>query len=153
MKSFDNLLEKKNTGELILVILFIIYLISRKKMSFKMAQMVDLPLIKLSIIGIALVLFFYSNKILGVLAIFVAYEIISESNDIMREDILYDETEEIEPKNTISVRKKFKPTLEQDIVFTMQPIVGINSFLDKPSYTSSYTDVFGAKRSDTSYLL
>jgi len=72
------------------------------------------------------------------------------AKDILREDILY-EIEETE--NNISVRKIFKPTLEQDIVFTMQPIVGVNSFLNKPSFSTSYTDVFGAKRADTSYLL
>ena len=69
MQYIDNLLEKRNMSQLMLVILFIIYLVIGLKMPDPLANIIDSPAGKIVVALIALLLFGYSNPILGVLGI------------------------------------------------------------------------------------
>ena len=81
MEYIDKLLEKRNMSQLVLVILFIIYLILGLKMPDSVANVIDSSVGKIVVCLIALLLFGYSNPILGVLGIMVAYQLIKSSSE------------------------------------------------------------------------
>ena len=68
--------DKKNMPETILTVLFIIYLVMGYNMPECVATMIDSTIGKILVVLAALMLFAYSNPILGVLALLVAYQMI-----------------------------------------------------------------------------
>lgn len=68
------------TEEIVLAAFFAIYLIMDYKVPECMAPLIDTLLGKLAIIGAALALFAYSNPILGILALLVAYQVIKHAS-------------------------------------------------------------------------
>ena len=134
-------LFKKNKCELVLTILFILYLIIGSEDNIKLAQIVDIPQIKAAIIIISFLLFVYCNKILGILGIFVAYEILNFSH-VMIKDSIIDENDFEDSgdrwKNVISGLNSF----EEEIIFKMMPCVGINSTPCSYKPLAAYNNVF-----------
>lgn len=63
----------------ILSILFVLYLISNKKLPTPVANLIDTPLGKVVIVILALSLFAYANPLLAILGIIVAYFMINAS--------------------------------------------------------------------------
>ena len=135
MEYFDKLLEKKNMPQLLLVILFILYLVLGFKMPHNVANAIDTNAGKLIVCVIALALFGYSNPILGILGIMVAYELIKSSSITTGSAALAKyyptETKKWSPFNA---RHQFPDTLEQEIVKKMAPIVQGGATLKKASY-------------------
>ena len=80
MEYFNELLEKKNMPQLVLVVLFIIYLLMGFKTPHSVANMIDSTVGKIVVAMFALLLFAYSNPILGVLGIFVAYQLVRSAS-------------------------------------------------------------------------
>ena len=80
MLYIDNLLEKRNMSQLILVVLFIIYLVMGLKMPDGVANMIDSTAGKIVVVLVALMLFAYSNPVLGVLALIVAYQLVKSAS-------------------------------------------------------------------------
>jgi uncharacterized membrane protein len=80
MESFSSLLKKEHRGELILVILFIIYLVLGLKTPEPIANIIDTLVGKIVIFIIVIYLFMNSNPILAVLSIFVAFDLIRRSS-------------------------------------------------------------------------
>ena len=80
MDYFSNLFDKKNMPQLVLVILFIIYLVMGYKMPSNVASAIDSTAGKIIVVVSALALFAYSNPILGVLALLVAYQLLKSSS-------------------------------------------------------------------------
>ena len=76
MDAFKDLLKKEKMGQVLLSILFLIYLIMGYKTPEVIANMVDNTLGKLVVIVIAVLLFSCCNPVLGVLGFIVAYELI-----------------------------------------------------------------------------
>ena len=76
MDYFSALFDKKNLPQLVLSVLFIIYLVMGYQMPHNVANAVDSTIGKVIIVVIALMLFAYSNPILGVLGLLVAYQLI-----------------------------------------------------------------------------
>ena len=68
--------DKKNMPQLVLTVLFIIYLVMGYKMPEGVATIIDTPVGKIAVAVIALMLFAYSNPVLGVLSLLVAYQMI-----------------------------------------------------------------------------
>ena len=62
--------------ELLLSVLFVIYLVMGYKMPEAVAVMIDSTVGKIVVVLGALMLFAYSNPVLGVLALLVAYQLI-----------------------------------------------------------------------------
>ena len=67
MNSFSNLIKNGNNGQIMLSILFSIYLIMGYKMPEKISELIDTIYGKIIVVVIALILFSYTNPILGVL--------------------------------------------------------------------------------------
>jgi len=123
----------KNKCELVLTLLFVLYVIIGNNDNLKLAQIVDIPQIKAIIIIISFLLFVYCNRILGILGIFVAYEIINFSHTMINENLLY------ELNNEAVVNGWTTPiiglnSIEEDIIFKMtpQPCFNLGKCLYKP---------------------
>ena len=114
----------KNKCELILSILFVLYLIIGNNDNLKLAQIVDIPQMKAAIIIVSFLLFVYCNKVLGILGIFVAYEILNFSHSMINENILNELNNEY-IDNRIS-NGWLTPivglnSMEEEIIFKMEP--------------------------------
>ena len=112
--------DKKNMPETILTVLFIIYLVMGYKMPECVATMIDSTIGKILVVLAALMLFAYSNPILGVLALLVAYQMIRGASVKTGMAGLeeYYPTEE-KKWSPFSPAHQFPYTLEQEVVKNM----------------------------------
>jgi hypothetical protein len=123
MESFDSLFKKQNMGQLILLILFIIYLLAGYKTPELLANGIDTIIGKMTVVFVALILFSKCHPILGVLGFVVAYELIRRSQIKTGTYALerYMPTEEKKASN-LTAFNQFPYTLEQEMVSKMAPI-------------------------------
>ena len=123
MDYFSELFKKDNMGQVILVILFLIYIIMGYKTPDSLASMVDTMIGKLVVIGFALALLFCCNPILGVLGLLVAFLLIQRCSIANGSAALnaYYPTEEKKYSN-LTAMNQFPYTLEQEVVSKMAPI-------------------------------
>ena len=124
MESMQSLFEKRRSSELILSALFVIYLIMGFHMPAPLANFIDSGLGKVIVVLCALMLFAYSNPVLAVLGVFVAYKLIISSSTTTGSGPLgmFAPTEE-KKWQQFSPIHKFPYTLEQEVVKNMAPIV------------------------------
>ena len=80
MDYFTTLFDKKNMPQLLLSILFVLYLVMGYKMPEGFAGLIDSTIGKITVVLVALMLFAYSNPILGVLALLVAYQMVKSAS-------------------------------------------------------------------------
>lgn len=123
MNYFSELFKKDSMGQVILVILFLIYIIMGYKTPEGLATMIDTIIGKLIIVLFALALLFYCNPILGVLGLFVAFLLIQRSSIANGSAALsaYYPTEKKKYSN-LTALNQFPYTLEQEVVSKMAPI-------------------------------
>jgi hypothetical protein len=123
MDSFSELFKKENLGQVMLCILFIIYLIMGYKMPDSVAGVIDTIYGKIGVAVIALVLFSYANPILGVLGFVVAFDIIRRSSMATGTFALDNYVPTEEKKETeLNAMNQFPYTLEQEVVKKMAPM-------------------------------
>jgi hypothetical protein len=120
MDYFSTLFEKKNMPQLVLLVLFVIYLVMGYKMPEGVATMVDSTIGKIIVILVALMLFAYSNPVLGVLGLLVAYQIL-KSASIKTGMAGLEEYYPTEQKkwSPFTPTHQFPYTLEQEVVKNM----------------------------------
>jgi hypothetical protein len=111
MNYASNLLNNK--CELILAVIFIVFLISKND-DKKLAVFVDKPEVKIYVIVVALSLFFFCNKLVGILAIFVAYDLLTLSHTLINTPILST------PRFSLFENK----SIEEEIIHKMIPHCG-----------------------------
>jgi hypothetical protein len=123
MEYLNSLLEKRNMPQFILTLLFVIFLVTGYRMPESVANLVDTTAGKIIIVIGALSLFAYSNPILGVLGVLVAYELIKRSYQVTGSAALeaYYPTEE-KKWSRFSPMHQFPYTLEQEMVKKMTNI-------------------------------
>ena len=145
MEYLNELLEKRNMPQLVLVILFIIYLLMGYKTPEGVATMIDSSFGKVIVALFALLLFAYSNPILGVLGIFVAYQIIRGASIRTGMAALeqYYPTEE-KKWSPFTKQHQFPYTLEQEIVKQMAP-QKFNTEYVKATYAPTLDDTYDAE--------
>lgn len=76
MDYFRDLFTKKHMPELVLAALLALYLVMGYQVPEGVATMIDTTFGKIVVVVIALMLFAYSNPVLGILALLVAYQLI-----------------------------------------------------------------------------
>ena len=76
MDYFSSLFDKKNMPQLVLSALFALYLVIGYQLPEGVATMIDSTFGKIIVVVVALMLFAYSNPVLGILALLVAYQLI-----------------------------------------------------------------------------
>jgi len=145
MESYSSLFKKEHMGELVLIILFIIYLIMGYKTPEPIASMVDSLAGKIVIIIIVLYMFMHTHPILAILALFVAFDLIRRSSMTTGIDALQRYAPSEERKSSqFSAFNQFPYTLEQEVVKKMAPIVQSGSSLSKPSYKPLLENLYDA---------
>jgi len=110
--------------EIVLFILFVSYIIFPIQTPPAFAPVIDSPLGMGFMLCVTVALFFYTNPVLGILYIFVAYEAIRRSAPIKFQTIQYPTTPNAK---SIQVSKHVPEmpasnTLEEEVVATMAPI-------------------------------
>ena len=136
------LLQKISVPEIALLFVFIIYILFPISTPASIAPLVDSPLGYVSIFVITLLLFVYTSPILGVLYIFVAYELIRRSSSPPRQNpqhisgenstqympthvpkaMVTQTTKDLEMISMVSTNPIYEPTLEEEIVQLRAPI-------------------------------
>ena len=144
MEYFNELLEKKNMPQLVLVVLFIIYLLMGFKTPHSVANMIDSTVGKIVVAMFALLLFAYSNPILGVLGIFVAYQLV-RSASIKTGMAGLEEYYPTEEKkwSPFTPAHQFPYTLEQEMVKKMAP-QKFNTNYTKATYKPTLDETYDA---------
>lgn len=120
MDYFKNLFDKKHAPELVLSILFAIYLVLGYRLPSSIASVIDTSIGKIVVVVIALMLFAYSNPVLGVLALLVAYQLIqgaSVKTGMAGLEQYY--PTEAKKWSPFSSTNQFPYTLEQEVVKKM----------------------------------
>lgn len=145
MESYSSLFKKEHMGELILIILFIIYLIMGYKTPEPIASMIDSLAGKIVIVIIVIYMFMHTHPILAILALFVAFDLIRRSSMTTGIDALQRYAPSEERKSSqFSAFNQFPYTLEQEVVKKMAPIVQSGSSLSKPSYKPLLENLYDA---------
>ena len=145
MNSFSSLFKKENMGELILAILFIIYLIMGYKTPEPVASLIDSLGGKIVIFIVVIYLFMNSNPVLAVLSLFVAFDLIRRSSVATGIDALKRFAPSEEKKTSqFSAFNQFPYTLEQEVVKKMAPIVQSGSSLKPASYKPLLENLYDA---------
>jgi hypothetical protein len=139
MDSFHDLFKPKNMGQAILAILFVIYLIMGYQTPPQISQFIDTTYGIIIVVVIALLLFAYTNPILGILGFLVAYSLITKSTYIRSQYALnqYLPTE-IKRLTTMTQNNQFPYTLEQEMVKMMAPI---NKYESSDSKNMSFNPI------------
>ena len=145
MDSFSDLFKKENMGQVVLCILFIIYLIMGYKMPDSVAGLVDTIYGKVLVAVIALVLFSFANPILGVLGFLVAFELIRRSSMATGTYALdhYVPTE-VKKETQLNAMNQFPYTLEQEVVKKMAPIRETGESSTQSSFHPVLDDTYDA---------
>ena len=135
MDSFTELLKKEHMGELMLVILMIIYLVLGLRTPDMIANIVDTIIGKVVIIVAVIFLFMHANPILAVVAALVAFDLMRRSSETTGLGALqaYAPSEE-KKMSQFTAFNQFPYTLEQEVVAKMAPIVRSGSSLTPASY-------------------
>ena len=110
--------------ELVLGALFIVYLVFPIENPLVLANMIETPLGMIVIFAITVCLFVYTNPILGVLYIFVAYELLRRSA-AQTGQTSYTQYVPTQIKKDTEMRKMNPPvstTLEEEIIQQMAPV-------------------------------
>ena len=145
MNSFSSLLKKEHRGELILTIIFIIYLILGYRTQQPVAFLVDNIVGKIVIFIIVIYMFLYMNPILAVITLFVAFDLMRRSSMSVNNNLIQSYIPSEENKmNQFTAFNQFPYTLEQEVVKKMAPIVQSGSVLKKASYKPMLEDLYGA---------
>jgi hypothetical protein len=145
MESFSSLFKKQHIGELVLVILLIVYLILGFKTPEPIASIVDSLIGKIVIFIIVIYFFMYFNPILAVLSLFVAFDLIRRSSITTGFDALkrYAPSEQ-KKMSQFKAYNQFPYTLEQEVVAKMAPIMKSGTSLTKASYKPLLDNLYDA---------
>jgi hypothetical protein len=145
MEKFSNLFKKEHMMELVLFVLFIIYLIMGYKTPEPIAGLVDTLAGKIVIFLIVIYLFINTNPLLAVLALFVGFDLIRRSSLTTGIDALqkYAPSEE-KKKSQFSAYNQFPYTLEQEVVAKMSPIMKSGSSITKSSFKPLLDNIYDA---------
>ena len=139
MKVLEQLKSLKSI-EIGSLILFIIFIIFPFKLPFMVANMVDSSIGLIILFIITIYLFFYTNPILGIIFILVAYELIRRSTETtggnyMIRDNTTQQSKDVELQQLNPVQPT---TLEEEVINIMAP--ARNEFI-KGDFTNDFTPV------------
>ena len=139
MDNIANLFKKDEMGQLILCILFIIYLIMGYNTPQPLAELIDNPIVKVIVFIIVIILFIHANPVLAVLGLFVAFILIRNSSIVTGNDAIAKFLPSEAKKGCEMSAYNFTPynqfpyTLEQEVIKKMVPSTQGGS-VSNPSY-------------------
>jgi len=109
--------------EIALLVLFIIYIIFPIQTPSFLADSIHTPLSLVVIFIVTLYLFFYTHPVIGVIYIFVAYELLRRSSLRIGQNVMMQTTptEEIRTKEMLQMNPVGQVTLEEQVISQMAP--------------------------------
>jgi hypothetical protein len=129
-------MDKFTTKENILSLFFIVFLIMKFHIPEPLADTVDTIPGKFAVVAIAIMLFNYANPVLGVLGLFVAFDLIMRSRATTGIDALKQYAPSQKRMDSqFNTMNQFPYTLEQEVVKKMAPIPYTNSLMHSVSFT------------------
>lgn len=111
--------------ELVLFIIFVLYVVFPMDMPLTIATWIDSALGMVVLFALTVYLFLYSNPLLGVIFVFVAYELIRRSSNVTARTAIIQYTPSQEKKDVVlqSLNAPLeKKTLEEEMVEIRAPI-------------------------------
>jgi len=119
-----NFVKSISPFEIVLFIAFILYIVIPVQLPDLIRQYADGPISMIILFGIVVYLFLYTNPALGILGIFVAYELLRRSADPIGRAayIQYTPTEIKREADLKEMNPPKPPTLEEEVVDKMAPI-------------------------------
>lgn len=110
--------------EVILFVIFVLYIVFQPRTPPALSLMIDTPVGAVVVMAAAAYLLLYTHPVLGVLSIFVAYELLRRSTIVRFIPTLL--TQEQDQPKVDAQQQSFNPpaerTLEEDLVAQMAPI-------------------------------
>ena len=145
MEGFSSLFKKEHMGQLLLAIIFIIYLIMGYKTPEPVANVVDTVIGKVVLFIVVITMFTHGNPILAVLSLFVAFDLIRRSSVATGIDALHKYLPTEHKKfSQFTAFNQFPYTLEQEVVKKMAPIIQSGSSLTKATYMPLLENLYDA---------
>lgn len=128
--------------EITTLVIFVIYIIFPFRTPSFMANVINTPIGLFGVLLITVYLFFYANPILGVIFIFVGYELLRRSSLIQSQGDLYmvKHTPSEDKRQTEMIKMNPIPiiTLEEDVIRTMSPSQTFNKEME---YSSDFKPI------------
>ena len=126
MDKLKNLLLKGNKLELVLIVVFVLYILLDIKTPENLAFLFDNMSGQIVLILGALALFLNYHPIVGLLGFFVAYEIIRRSSHATGSHAVqkYVPTEETKSDEMVKMNTPYVKTVEEEVIDNMIPLVG-----------------------------
>ena len=123
MKYFKKLIKADKRHEILLGIVFVMYIILNVKTPTPLAKFIDTPLGYIIIAVIALSVFGSTNFVVGVLGFIAAYELIKRSDNSPISPVKKFVPSENKKVMNFSKYNDFPITLEEEVVAKMAPLV------------------------------
>lgn len=139
-------IKKANTGEVILSVLFVIYLVMGYDTPQPVAEIIDTVFGKIVLFLIVAYMFLNCNSVVAILALFVVFDFIrrsSSSKMSIASAIKYQPSEE-NKSSQFTAFNQFPYTLEQEVIKKMVPTMTPGNSLSKPSYQPMLEDLHDA---------
>jgi hypothetical protein len=143
MTGIKVLFKKEGVGQLLLIILFSIFLISGYEIPYNIASFARSLPGKIIIVLISLSLAVFSNSILGIVSLIVAFDIIRRSHNVYQQMKQFTPSED-KKSDHYTALNQFPYTLEQEMVKKMAPLIMSNSNLDPPSFKPNIDNIYDA---------
>lgn len=141
----DNL-NRHSKKELILLVLFIIYLILGFNIPNNIAEIIDSLYGHIAIFIIIIYMFMNNNIVLAIVALFVAYTLITNSAIVTGSDAMVRYLPSEEKKNIeMESYNKFPFTLEEEVINKMVPLLNNSNSIDKSTYKPLLGNTYDAK--------
>ena len=132
--------------EVILFVIFVVYVVFQPRTPPVLAGLIDTPVGTAIVMVFAVYLLLYSHPVLGVLSVFVAYELLRRSSTIVQYIPTMLTSVQDQPKVDAKIQSFNPPaerTLEEDVVAKMAPI-DVSSDYVETGFKPVSNDVHGA---------
>ena len=141
IKSLSNPIKSFSSIEIGLLVVFIIYLVLPIETPAFLTGSVNTPITMVVIFAVTVYLFLYSNPILAILYIFVAYELLRRSASFKPITLQeYTPTQEKKNKDLHSMNPPQEKSLEEEVVDKMAPVGRSDASVYLPSTYKPVTE-------------
>ena len=120
---FSEFTRSMSPLEMALLVLFIIYIIFPIQTPGFLAASINTPLSLVVLFIVTLYLFFYTHPVIGIIYIFVAYELLRRSSLTIGENVMlqFTPTEQVRTNEMIQMNPVPYATLEEQVISQMAP--------------------------------